>query len=119
MMKNKPKDNKNSSHNSSEEKKTNFEGYPIYPSTEDIYSHGHKEDNLDPEDTSKIKTPTEHFGGLNSKAEKAFENEMGEDLDVPGSELDDLQESIGSEDEENNYYSIGGDNHNDLEEDNT
>jgi hypothetical protein len=25
---------------------------------------------------------------------------------------------IGSEDEENNHYSIGGDNHNDLEEDN-
>jgi hypothetical protein len=34
------------------------------------------------------------------------------------SELDDKQEEIGSEDEENNYYSIGGDNHNDLEEDN-
>lgn len=41
---------------------------------------------------------------------------MGSDLDVPGSELDDAQEKIGSEDEENNYYSIGGDNHNDLEE---
>ena len=38
-------------------------------------------------------------------------------LDVPGSELDDADEDIGSEDEENNYYSIGGDNHNDLEED--
>jgi hypothetical protein len=25
-------------------------------------------------------------------------------------------EQIGSEDEENNYYSIGGDNHEDLEE---
>lgn len=39
-----------------------------------------------------------------------------EELDVPGSELDDEEELIGSEDEENNYYSIGGDNHNDLEE---
>lgn len=28
-----------------------------------------------------------------------------EDLDVPGSELDDEQEEIGSEDEENNAYS--------------
>ena len=27
------------------------------------------------------------------------------------------QENIGTEDEENNYYSLGGDNHNDLEED--
>ena len=37
-------------------------------------------------------------------------------LDVPGSELDDADESIGNEDEENNYYSIGGDEHDDLDE---
>jgi hypothetical protein len=41
----------------------------------------------------------------------------GEDLDVPGSEEDDAQEAVGSEDEENNSYSIGGDRHEDLEED--
>lgn len=29
----------------------------------------------------------------------------GEDLDIPGTELDDVQEEIGSEDEENNHYS--------------
>lgn len=40
----------------------------------------------------------------------------GEDLDIPGSEDDDAQENIGSEDEENNSYSIGGDRHDDLEE---
>ncbi len=40
----------------------------------------------------------------------------GKDLDVPGSELDDESEEIGSEDEENNSYSIGGDNHDNLEE---
>jgi len=44
-------------------------------------------------------------------------NELGSGLDVPGSELDDQQESVGSEDEENNYYSIGGENHKELEED--
>ena len=33
----------------------------------------------------------------------------GDDLDVPGSELDDESEDIGSEDEENNYYSRGQD----------
>lgn len=49
--------------------------------------------------------------------EAVEEDELGSDLDVPGSELDDQQESVGSEDEENNFYSIGGDNHNDLEED--
>ena len=39
----------------------------------------------------------------------------GEDLDVPGSEADDADEAIGEEDEENNYYSLGGDNNDDLE----
>jgi hypothetical protein len=33
----------------------------------------------------------------------------GKDLDVPGVELDDEQEAKGSEDEENNLYSFGGD----------
>lgn len=37
----------------------------------------------------------------------------GSDLDVPGSELDDQNEAIGSEDEENNSYSLGGDAHED------
>jgi hypothetical protein len=39
-----------------------------------------------------------------------------QDLDIPGSELDDENEAVGSEDEENNSYSLGGDNHEDLEE---
>jgi hypothetical protein len=38
------------------------------------------------------------------------------DLDIPGSELDDSAEITGSEDEENNPYSLGGDAHSDLEE---
>lgn len=37
----------------------------------------------------------------------------GKDLDIPGSELDDASEDIGSEDEENNSYSLGGDRHED------
>jgi hypothetical protein len=41
----------------------------------------------------------------------------GEDLDIPGVELDDDNERIGSEDEENNSWSIGGDDHENLEED--
>jgi hypothetical protein len=41
----------------------------------------------------------------------------GKDLDIPGSELDDASESVGSEDEENNSYSLGGENHENLEED--
>lgn len=41
-----------------------------------------------------------------------------EQLDIPGSELDDATEEIGEEDEENNYYSLGGDRHENLDEDN-
>ena len=44
-------------------------------------------------------------------------NFSSSDLDIPASELDDAAEAIGSEDEENNSYSLGGDNHEDLEED--
>jgi hypothetical protein len=33
----------------------------------------------------------------------------GKDLDIPGRNMDDDQEDIGSEDEENNLYSLGGD----------
>lgn len=69
-------------------------GYPLYPPGEDIYKRGRKVENLDFD-----------------------EEDVDNDLDVPGAELDNRQERIGSEDEENNYYSIGGDNHNDLEED--
>jgi hypothetical protein len=41
----------------------------------------------------------------------------GDDLDIPGAEDDDAQEAVGSEDEENNSYSLGSDRHSDLEED--
>jgi hypothetical protein len=96
----------------------NLNDYPFYPASDDIYSKCHKEDDINPEETSKIKDRSvkKKFGKSN---EKDFEDDMsGNDLDVPGSELDDEQEIVGSEDEENNYYSLGGDNHNDLEEDN-
>jgi len=43
----------------------------------------------------------------------------GEDLDIPGAELDNPNEEIGEEDEENNYYSLGGERHENLEEDPT
>lgn len=41
------------------------------------------------------------------------------DIDIPGSELDDRSERIGSEDEENNSYSLGGDEKDNLEDDPT
>jgi hypothetical protein len=76
-------------------------GDPIYGPNEDIYARAEKAG--EPEEEKKSK-----------KIVKS--NLAGEDLDVPGAELDDADEGIGEEDEENNYYSLGGDNHEDLEE---
>ncbi len=93
----------------------NFPGYTAYPKSEDIYNRNHKEADMDPEDITKNKVLNERAG---TKNEKDFTTDIsGSDLDIPGSELDDEQEDIGSEDEENNGYSLGGDDHNDLEED--
>jgi len=90
-------------------------GYPIYPSTDDIYGKYQKEGSINPEEPTKHK----FSGRTGSKNKKDFSDDLsGDDLDVPGSELDDDMEMMGEEDEENNYYSLGGDNHNDLEEDN-
>ena len=44
------------------------------------------------------------------------ETDMGKDLDVPGSEADDRNENIGEEDEENNYYSLGSHDNDELTE---
>lgn len=46
---------------------------------------------------------------------KTLSGELDTDLDVPGEELDDPNEAIGEEDEENNYYSLGGDSKDSLD----
>lgn len=78
---------------------------PVYPEDEDIYKK-EKEEEYDEDGLER-----------NNKIKGMIKKE-GDDLDVPGSELDDADEAIGEEDEENNYYSVGGDDHQDLEEDN-
>ena len=51
--------------------------------------------------------------------EESFnKNVTDSDLDIPGSEEDDEDEEIGEEDEENNAYSLGGDNHDEIPGDN-
>ncbi len=92
------------------------DGYPTYPASEDIYSKSIHEANINPEDITqeKLSGVKEEAGAGN---EKDFEEDVsGSDLDIPGAELDDREENIGSGDEENNHYSVGGDNHNNLEE---
>ena len=108
-------DDLNMSNNQTENKAENsFPGYPVYPDNEDIYRNFLEEKEINPEDTSKTKDPN----STNVIRKNDLYDEQSEkDLDVPGSELDDYQEDIGSEDEENNYYSLGGDDHIDLEED--
>ena len=91
-------------------------GYPLYPPEDDIYSRNEKASDIDPEDLTKRKRRNEVPETMN---QKDFKDDMsGSDLDIPGAELDDAQEDIGSEDEENNYYSQA-DNKDDLESDTT
>ena len=86
----------------------------VNPASNDAYSKWKYEKEVNPEDITKKKTLNEIPGTMN---EKDFATDMsGGDLDIPGSELDDEQENVGNEDEENNLYSLGGDNHNDLED---
>jgi len=47
---------------------------------------------------------------------KVRSGDLDTGLDVPGEELDDSNEELGEEDEENNYYSLGGDRQESLEE---
>ena len=100
--------------NAPREPKKDLPGYPHYSPDEDIYRQEMKEGDLDPDDLTKKKSPNEKPWDWN---EKKFEQDVsGGDLDIPGAELDDAQESVGSEDEENNHYGIGGDERENNEE---
>jgi len=126
-----------------------FPGYPKYPAQEDIMNRADRvERSLDGESeeapestpvrrrtTGKPSASDVTKDDLRALGDPELESDegddellknrtypvdfSGEDLDVPGSEADDASERIGSEDEENNSYSLGGDSHEDLEEDHT
>ena len=116
-MKNKDNPTNLSARQTDKEGKISLPGYPLYPAGEDIFSKSKEEGNINPEDISKTKELNENDKAGKSNEKDFVGDQSGSDLDVPGSELDDEQEKIGSEDEENNYYSLGGDGHNDLDED--
>lgn len=87
--------------------KKEFPGYPLYPKEEDIYNREERT-YLSAED------PISAQGIVTAADLLKVDNDLeGNDLDVPGAELDDEAEASGNEDEENNYYSLGGDNHDD------
>jgi hypothetical protein len=90
-------------------------GYPEYPPEDDIYSQGIEEEELDPEIILQQPDPDEPV--KKAPVNKKAIDKVDKGLDIPGAELDDQQEEIGTEDEENNYYSLGGDDHENLEED--
>ena len=75
-----------------------------------------EEENVNPGDVSKLKEPIQINAAQHANEKDFDEDKSGYDLHVAGSELDDKQEAVASEDEEIEYYSLRGDDHNDLEE---
>jgi hypothetical protein len=88
-------------------------GYPVYPASQDIYSKEEKASNINPDDNSEI---TDVEPGTKWNEEDYDTTLSGDDLDVPGSEDSEKEVTPGKEDEENSYYSLGGDDHADLDE---
>lgn len=120
-------------HDDKKKKKTGeedqeFPGYPEYPASEDIMNRDNRgnEVDLNMDDLTRSfrhnsELPEEKQKGpkrSDEQEETWRQDKTGDDLDIPGAELDDEEEAIGEEDEENNLYSLGGDRHRDLEEDN-
>ena len=103
-------ESKNKSNQSEKDKDDNPQGYPLYPESEDIYENFEEKSEINPEDISKTKAVSDDNVVRQTALDKKYKH-SGKDLDVPGSDLDDAEEIIGNEDEENNYYSLGGDNH--------
>jgi hypothetical protein len=94
----------------------NLAGYPSYPPEEDIYGMCQKMKNINPENTKKVKETSEKYRIGENNVKDFTDDLSGSDLDIPGPESDDESESAGSEDEENSFFSLGGDNHADLDE---
>ncbi|ASZ14806.1 hypothetical protein CK934_04860 [Chitinophaga sp. MD30] len=86
-----------------------FPGYPSYPKGEDITSRNEEVD-MDVEDATRS---TQLNDEILRERQRTAREDMDEGLDVPGAELDDADEETGGEDEENNFYSLGGDRHED------
>ena len=112
-MKNNNEQNKLFSNPIGNEARKKLQGYPIYPEGEDIFKKYHEERDIDPEETSKTKIK------VKVGSENDFSNNiLGSDLDIPKSDLYVDEEIEGNEDEENDYYRLGGDDHNNLDETN-
>jgi hypothetical protein len=78
-------------------------GYPDYPEDEDIYVNATELEDVDPEDLFRNKASLHGNNHWNVSVD--HEVMTGDDLDIPG--MGDEREE--DEDEENSYYSLGGD----------
>jgi hypothetical protein len=87
---------------------------PLQPGLgrEEMLRMGNEAD-VNDDDLAALNATNEEIG----TPQNVSNEDLNTDLDIPGSELDDENESIGEEDEENNYYSLGGDRHESQEED--
>ena len=87
---------------------------------EDIRTLQAAEQNMDSMDSSNLQKSSldnvDADGDMLNEESSLNIDMTGEGLDIPGSGADDMNESIGEEDEENNYYSLGGDIHESQEE---
>lgn len=80
---------------------------------EDLNFRSGTEADVNDEDLAVLNSTNDEIG----MPQNVSNEDLNTDLDIPGSELDDDNERIGEEDEENNYYSLGGDRHESQEED--
>jgi|SRR5579871_2334341 len=86
----------------------------LYPAEEDIYNMEKKEGEWKADSNNETDEPS---GKINEWHDEEYNTDSKRSaLDVPGTEAVDESNAI-DEDEENSYYSIGGDDHNKLEED--
>jgi hypothetical protein len=63
------------------------------------------ETDADGEDADRVYLDNTDADGTRLNEKSGVNSETGDDLDIPGAELDDENEEIGEEDEENNSYS--------------
>lgn len=84
--------------------KENENGYPAYPASEDMLNGHQKQIDINETDIALATDGNEEEIIIVPTSNSML---LSNDLDIPGSELDDNAEKIGNEDEENNFYSTG------------
>lgn len=101
-------------------KNKDTKGYPSYPKSEDIYQQHEAEEEIDPNDPAEEKDETDSNAKRQLPLDKLVEKDnlkaKVEGLDIPGENLEETDDAMGDVDEENQYYSLGGERHEGLEE---